>query len=127
MDVPCGVDTQNWQDVDDNFRPIFPPIRENTYIHRAIYKYNNGRSPIQLWWISFQASDTVISSSESRDFFKDFDIFMTSHGCTADIGQKQKGALYTRKYSAYALLHKIKISQNDPRILSIMIRKVATF
>ena len=123
----CGVDTQNWQDVDDNFRPIFPHIREKTYIHRAINKYNNGRSLIQLWWISFQAPDTVSISPESRNFFNDFDIFMTSPGRTADIGQNPKGALYTRKYSACALLPKIKISQIDPRILSIMARKVAPF
>ena len=52
---------------------------------------------------------------------------MTLPGRTADMGQSQKGALYKRKYSACALLPKVKISQIDPRILSIMIRKVATF
>ena len=51
---------------------------------------------------------------------------MTSPGPTVDIGQYQKGALYTRKYSACVLLLKIKISQIDPRILSIMARKVGT-
>ena len=60
-------------------------------------------------------------------FFKDFGIFMTSPGRRADVGQRPKGALHTRKYSACALLPKIKISQIDPRILSIMARKVATF
>ena len=60
-------------------------------------------------------------------FFNDFDIFMTSPGRTVDIGQYQKGALYTRKYSACVLLPKIKISQIDPRILLIIARKVATF
>ena len=127
MDVSCGVDTQNWQDVDDNFRPIFPHIREKTYTHRAIYKYNNGRSLIRLWWKLFQAPDTVSISPESRDFFNDIDIFMTSPGRRADMGQRQKGALHTRNYSACALLPKIKTSQIDPRILSIMTGKVVTF
>ena len=52
---------------------------------------------------------------------------MTSPGRTADSGQNPKGALYTRKYSACALLPEIKIPQIDPRILSIMARKVAPF
>ena len=52
---------------------------------------------------------------------------MTSSGRTADRVQNPKGELYTRKYSACALLPKIKISQIDPRILSIMARKVAPF
>ena len=52
---------------------------------------------------------------------------MTLPGRTVDIGQYQKGALYTRKYSACVLLPKIKISQIDPRILFIIARKVATF
>ena len=64
---------------------------------------------------------------ESRNFFNEYDIFMTSPGRTADMGQIPKGALHTRKYSACALLPKIKILQIDPRILSIMTRKVATF
>ena len=97
MDVSRGVDTKNWHDINDNFRPIFHRIREDTNIHRETYKYNNGHSPNQLEWISFQHSDTVSISSESWDIFNDFDIFMTSPGRTVDIGQYQKGALYTRK------------------------------
>ena len=127
MDVSRGIDTKNWQDVNDDFQPIFPYIREETYNHLEIYKYNDGRFPIHLGWISCQNPDTVSIAPESRDFFNDFDIFMTSLWRTADMGQSPKGALYTHKYSACALLPKINISQIDPRILSIMTRKVATF
>ena len=51
VDVFGGVDTKNWQDVNDNFRPIFHRIRKDTYIHHDTYKYNNGRSLIHLRWI----------------------------------------------------------------------------
>ena len=105
------------QDGNDNFQPIFDHIREETYIHCEKYKYNDERSPIHLGWISFQHPDTVSISPESWDFSNDFDIFMTSTGRTVDIGQYQKSALYTRKYSACVLLPKIEISQIDQRIL----------
>ena len=115
------------QDGNDNFQPIFNHIPEETYIHCEKYKYNDERSPIQLGWISFQHPDTVSISPESLDFLNDFEFFMISPGLTVDIGLYQKGALYTRKYSACLLLPKIKISQIDPRILLIITRKVATF
>ena len=51
---------------------------------------------------------------------------MTSPGRTVGIEQYQRGAMYTRIYSACVLLPKIEISQIDPRILSIMARKVVT-
>ena len=96
MDVSRGVETKNWQDVNDT-SDAFSII--SVKIHVSTVRHTNATtdalpSSLHALYFNFGYSNYF---TRKLELFNDFDNFLTSSGRTADKEQKEMGALYTRK------------------------------